>query len=67
LLPKFTGDKIMNFLSADPQMANIPVIALSNVTNPEIVNKVIKLGAKEFLSKPMYTPEEIVKRIKKHL
>ena len=67
MLPKFTGDKIMTFLVADPATAKIPVIILSNNADQVSADKVLALGAKEYLVKAMHTPEEIVLKVKKYL
>ena len=67
MIPKFTGDKIVTFLAADPATAQIPVIILSNNADQEIADKVMKLGVKEYLIKAMHTPEDIVEKVKKYL
>ena len=45
-------------------MKNVPVVILSNLGQSEDIEKGLKLGAKDFLVKAHFTPQEIVTKLK---
>jgi DNA-binding response OmpR family regulator len=67
LLPRVSGFEMLARLRQDESGKNIPVIALTNVAEATEREKVLELGAKEYLVKAMQTPEEVVKCIRKYL
>jgi len=67
LLPKYSGFDLLKELLNHPRGRHIPVISLTNLTDRDDANKALKLGVKEYLAKAMYSPEEIVERVKEHL
>lgn len=62
-IPKKDGFEIMEWLHADPVKSKTPVIVLSNLNRSEDVERAMKLGAKEYMVKVNYTPEEVVQKI----
>lgn len=67
LLPGIDGFEVLRRIKADPNLAHIPVVILSNLGQEEDINKGKSLGAVEFLVKAKYTPQEIVARAKEIL
>ena len=67
LLPRENGIFFLEERKKDSEIFSIPVIAFSNFDDPETKKEALKLGAKDYLIKTNYTPEEIVKKIKKYL
>lgn len=67
LLPGINGFEFLKELKANPKISNIPVIILSNLGEEKDRENAFKLGAKDFLIKALYTPNEIVDEIKKIL
>ncbi|MCK4781452.1 response regulator transcription factor [Candidatus Parcubacteria bacterium] len=69
LLPLENGiyflEKLRNH--KNPAISSIPVIIFSNLDDPEIERKARKLGIEDYLIKTNYTPNQIVKEIKKYL
>lgn len=67
MMPKISGMQLLSGISKNSELAKIPLIMLSNLSQPDKMEKAKKLGAKEFLLKANYTPSQIVEKIKKYL
>ncbi len=65
MLPKLHGSEIIKKLHESG--VNVPIIVLSNLTSHEEAQKAYVLGVKEYLAKAMFTPEEIVEKVKKYI
>lgn len=64
ILPGADGFEVLSKTKADPLVASIPVIVLSNLGQKEDVERGLKLGAVDYLIKAHFTPGEIVEKIK---
>ncbi len=62
-LPTKDGFEVLEWLQSDPAKAKIPVIVLSNLNRTEDTERATKLGAKEYMVKVDYTPDDVVERI----
>ena len=67
ILPRKSGFEVMEDLSANPDLARIPVIVLTNLESSHDVNRMVELGAKFFMVKTNYSLEEIAGKIKETL
>lgn len=67
ILPRLSGLDVLTLLNQDSYTKNIPVIILTNDADQTKNKKALKMGAKEYLIKAMYTPEQIVEKIKRYL
>jgi DNA-binding response OmpR family regulator len=67
LLPEENGIYYLQQKKKDPDIANISVMAFSNFDDPYIKKNALKLGAKDYLIKTNYTPQEVVDKVKIHL
>ncbi|UCC43809.1 MAG: response regulator [Candidatus Zixiibacteriota bacterium] len=52
-LPVMTGFQLLSYLKADPQLSWIPVVLCTDKTDAASVKKGIKLGAAEYITKPI--------------
>jgi class 3 adenylate cyclase len=52
-MPEMDGIQVLEQLTADTELRNIPVIIISNVEDLESVVKSIELGAEDYLHKPI--------------
>ena len=64
ILPGIDGFTVLEQKSKEPDLANIPVIILSNLGQKEEIDRGLALGAKDFIIKAHFTPGEIVDKIK---
>lgn len=67
LLPRENGISFLNKMRKDPEIAEIPVVALSNYDEPRTKKEALDLKAKAYLIKTDFTPNELVEEIKKYL
>lgn len=66
VLPKIDGFNVCNLLNNDEKTKNIPIIVISARTSKEDMDKVISLGAKNYIIKP-FSMDQIIKMIKEYL
>lgn len=64
ILPGINGFEVLEKAKQDPETVNIPVVILSNLGQGEDIEKGLALGAKDFLVKAHFTPQEIVNKLK---
>ena len=67
ILPGIDGFEILKLKKEKPDIADIPVIILSNLGQKEEVEKGLKLGASDYMIKAHFTPDEIVEKAQKIL
>lgn len=63
ILPGIDGFEVLSRIKADPDIAETPVIILSNLGQKEDIERGLKIGAKDYMIKAHFTPEEIIKKI----
>jgi len=67
MLPKMNGFEVLEKIKIDSKTKNIPVILLTNLSQKEEVKKGLDLGAKDFLIKAHFMPNEVVEKVKEVL
>lgn len=65
LLPGIDGFEVLRKMKADAATAHIPVVILSNLGQPEDMEKGKQLGAEEFVVKVTLLPDEVVSLVEK--
>ncbi len=63
ILPGINGFEVLEKSKKDPTINEIPIIILSNLGQSEDIERGLKLGAKDFLVKAHFTPQEIVNKL----
>lgn len=62
-LPDFTGLDFLTQLKKNPAWANIPVYLVTNTVDPQIINKYLALGIRQYYVKMLTRLDTIVTRI----
>lgn len=65
IMPKMGGLEVMEIMQQDKNLKDLPVIVVSNSGQPVEIDKVQKLGAKDWLIKTEFDPREVIDKIKK--
>jgi DNA-binding response OmpR family regulator len=66
-LPDEDGFHVLQQMRADPALASVPVLMLSNFGEPATVRRARELGASEYLIKSSVTPTEVSLRVRSYL
>ncbi len=64
LLPNIDGFEVLLKIKANKEVASIPVIILSNLGQPEDIERGLKLGAVDFLIKSQFDIDQVMDKIK---
>ncbi len=67
IMPKKDGFSVLKEMKADPALANIPVLILSNLSQATDAEETRELGAIDFIVKSDVSLQELMDRIKKLL
>jgi CheY-like chemotaxis protein len=65
MMPRMSGMETLESIRALPDGENIKVITLTNMNDPETVDKIKKLGAVDHIVKADVTPSEVVATVRK--
>jgi len=65
LMPHMNGIEVLEQLHADPDFQGIPVVIISNSGQPVEVERARELGAREFLIKAVFDPNEVLEKVRK--
>ncbi len=67
IMPEMDGFEAIEKAKADPDIKNIPIVALTNLSSPEDARQVIAKGALEIIVKSNIDPDEVVNQARKIL
>lgn len=63
ILPTMSGYEILEKKHADPAIATIPVIMISNSGQPVEIKRALALGVKDYLVKAQFDPDEVLSKV----
>ncbi len=67
LMPKMDGFEVLAELKKDPNLKDVPVVLLTNLSEVDDVARAKKLGAAEYLIKAHFLPSEVLAVVRKYL
>src|SRR3989344_1590981 len=67
LMPRKSGIEVMEELHADQSLSAIPVIIISNSGQPLEIERAQQLGARDFLVKAVFDPNEVLDKVQRVL
>ena len=67
IMPNMGGFEVMEKMQQDPELKEIPVIVVSNSGQPVEIDRIKKLGAKDWLIKTEFDPQEVIDKVKKQI
>lgn len=63
VMPKLGGFEVMEAMQKDDKLSKLPVIIISNSGQPVEVDRAQSLGAKDWLIKTEFDPQEVVDKV----
>jgi len=67
IMPKMGGFEVMEEMGKDKELKKIPVIVISNSGQPVELDRAKKLGAKDWLIKTEFDPQEVIDKVVKQI
>jgi DNA-binding response OmpR family regulator len=67
LLPQKDGYEVLTHVRKNSFSENIPVIVVSNLSGHADIEKANKLGISYYIVKSMFTPDEVIEKVKESL
>ena len=67
IMPIKGGFEVLEEMQKDENLKDVPVIIISNSGQPVEIDRAQKLGAKDWLIKTDFDPQEVVDKIKKQI
>jgi len=67
IMPKMGGFEVMKEMAKSPELKRIPVIIISNSGQPVEIDKAQQLGAKDWLIKTEFDPQEVIEKVIKQI
>jgi CheY-like chemotaxis protein len=67
IMPKMGGFEVLQERAKEESLKNIPVVIISNSGQPVELDKAKKLGAKDWLIKTDFSPEEVLDKVVKQI
>ena len=67
IMPKMGGFEVMEEMVKDEELKKIPIIIISNSGQPVELDRAQKLGAKDWLIKTEFDPQEVLDKVVKQI
>jgi len=67
VMPKMGGFEVMAEMAKDEKLKKIPVIVISNSGQPVEIDRAQELGAKDWLVKAEFDPQEVIDKVVKQI
>ncbi len=67
IMPRMGGFEVMEKLHKDDKFSKIPIIIISNSGQPVEIDLAQKLGAKDWLIKTDFDPQEVIEKVIKQI
>lgn len=67
IMPKMGGFEVMEEMNKDEELKKIPVIVISNSGQPVELDRAQELGAKDWLIKTEFDPQEVIDKVVKQI
>ena len=64
VMPKVDGFNILKTIKRNPELKEIPIVLLTNLSQKENVERGFELGADSYIIKAHFTPSEVVEKVK---
>jgi two-component system, OmpR family, alkaline phosphatase synthesis response regulator PhoP len=63
VMPKMGGLEVMEEMQKDPDLKRVPIVVVSNSGQPVELDRAKRLGAKDWLIKTEFDPQEVIDKV----
>lgn len=67
VMPRINGMEVLQKMQQSKSMSQIPVLIISNSGEPVEIDRALKLGAKDYIIKTEFDPQEVLEKMAKIL
>ena len=67
VMPRINGMEVLQKMQQSESMSQIPVLIISNSGEPIEIDRALKLGAKDYIIKTEFDPQEVLEKMAKIL
>jgi len=67
VMPKIGGFEVMEEIQKEPELKKIPIIVISNSGQPVELDRAQKFGARDWLIKTEFDPQEVIDKVVKQI
>lgn len=67
MMPVKDGYEVLEAVQQDEALKTIPIVIISNSGQPVELTRILKLGAKDYIIKAQFTPDEVVEKVHKYI
>ncbi len=67
VMPKMNGYEVLEAIHKDEELKKIPVIVISNSGQTIEIDRILQLGAKDYIVKAQFSPEEVLEKMQRFL
>ena len=67
VMPEKDGYEVLEEVRKDEALKNIPIIIISNSGQPLELKRVLELGAKDYIVKANFSPNEVLDKVRKYI
>ena len=67
VMPNKNGFEVMEEMQKEKELRGIPIIVISNSGQPVEIDKARELGAKDWLIKTEFDPQEVIEKVRKQI
>jgi len=67
VMPKIGGFEVMEEMQKEPELKKIPIIVISNSGQPVELDRAQKFGARDWLIKTEFDPQEVINKVVKQI
>lgn len=67
VMPKMGGFEVMERIKEDKELKKIPIVIISNSGQPVEIDRARELGARDWLIKTEFDPQEVIDKVKKQI
>ncbi len=66
VMPVMDGYEVLEEIKKDKELSGIPVMIISNSGQPVEIERILKLGAVDYVVKAQFSPEEVIEKMEKY-